>query len=232
MAETISSLSIMDLLLESKQANYHKYKQNQIIKEKNKQNEIEKQKIIKQIEILNEYLNILKYLDEFSVKSINNWLQQEINDILASISNFEIIISDKFMIKQNSNIIPAKQASGFQKFAVEVAIHLCIAKITNNLLIIDEGFGCMDHEHLNNTKHFIKSLNQNIIIISHLEELHGTEKMTITQKSGKSYISYEPMDIKTDYNITDDSYCEVCKKHIKSINMKKHLSSKLHLNKM
>jgi ABC-type sulfate/molybdate transport systems ATPase subunit len=43
-----------------------------------------------------------------------------------------------------------------------------------NFLIIDEGFGCMDNEHLNNTKDFLMNIQSRfdyIVLVSHIDNM-------------------------------------------------------------
>ena len=59
------------------------------------------------------------------------------------------------------------------------------------LLIIDEGFGCMDEDHLDKTIEFFQTIiKQKVILISHIQELKTIGKsIPINQLPTGSYIN-------------------------------------------
>jgi len=81
-------------------------------------------------------------------------------------------------IVQNQNKIPATQGSGFQKFIITLAIRLSLAKshpLLPNFLILDEGFGCMDSDHLTSAIDFLHQLSATqldwLLFVSHIPEM-------------------------------------------------------------
>ena len=130
-----------------------------------------------------------------------SWLERSVNMILSDITDFRITFkfktnnknsgqkSDKFKISIVNSVmktehIDAIQGSGSQKFIIDLAIRLAIANSYESNLqgadffIIDEGFGCMDKDHLENTRLFLEKLNNRhkfkwMIIISHIEFLQS-----------------------------------------------------------
>lgn len=133
------------------------------------------------------------------------FIKQKINEILYGITDF--IISPEFdkkkfnfMIldgsstgKNENKRIPATQGSGFQQFVIDLCFRLVMASdhpYLPNCLIIDEGFGCMDKQHLDNIKEFLIKLKmQNkfdwMILISHIDDLKNiTENNIIIKRDG------------------------------------------------
>jgi len=122
-------------------------------------------------------------------------LQEKINETLDSITDFYI----KFDINDNSEAflsivhegqtIPATQGSGFQKFIISLAIRLVLAQnhpFMPGFLIIDEGFGCMDSEHLSNTVAFLSRIKFSkmdwLMFVSHLPEMRSISGLTLEVK--------------------------------------------------
>jgi energy-coupling factor transporter ATP-binding protein EcfA2 len=154
--------------------------------------------------------------------------------------------------------------SGSQKFIVDLAIRLCLVKnhpYLPNFIILDEGFGCMDIEHLADTKEFISSLNRCtdmkfIMIISHIEELHHVAEtnIPILIKDEKSFISkgddsqisdtlkLTESNIETDRSVIVDvetpneegGYkCIICNKTLSTEGfLRRHMGSKYHAERV
>jgi DNA repair exonuclease SbcCD ATPase subunit len=110
--------------------------------------------------------------------------EAEINGILEQITDFAIkfdINSEYFLnIQAGKETIPATQASGFQKFIITLAIRLIQAKshpVLPSFVILDEGFGCMDSEHLQNTIEFLQTFNPAgldwLVFVSHIPAMSG-----------------------------------------------------------
>jgi DNA repair exonuclease SbcCD ATPase subunit len=137
---------------------------------------------------------------------INNILN-EITDFNISLGfdlkKFNIMISDKvksISTPKSDNIksIPASQASGFQKFIIDMSMRLILASThpyLPNILIIDEGFTALDHIHLANAKEFLEKLHRTctfdwVIIISHLDGLNhiSENRLEIKMTNDKSQL--------------------------------------------
>ena len=76
---------------------------------------------------------------------------QETSDLL-----YDIVKKDK------DKLIPICNCSGFEKFAIAIAIRLAIAKIhpfnSMNCLFIDEGFGVFDQQNLKKLPDMLETL--------------------------------------------------------------------------
>jgi DNA repair exonuclease SbcCD ATPase subunit len=140
----------------------------------------------------------------------------ECNRILNEISDFNILveIDTKMMLriytietnKVNPLKIPASMASGYQKFIMDMILRIVLLKdlsgisgnnISNpNILILDEGFGCLDKENFIEVAKILKKLKQCfscIMIITHINEL-------------KSYAD-KSIDIKRSNQVSKINYC-------------------------
>jgi len=119
---------------------------------------------------------------------------------------------------------------------------------------VDEGFGCMDLDHLNNTKDFFEKLNSKnnydwMLVVSHIEEMHHITKKRLEIKRNKegSHItsgvfrdlpeaqrSLVPVDTDTFTlnEVTGKVRCNVCRKELEDdeIKKQKHIQTKTHLD--
>ena len=250
-----------------------KYKMNQdaIIKSKviitklesNDKYRIKIEELNGEIEILNLYVKCIDEKTGLPYKLAKKYikiLQENVNEILSKITNFTVSLNHDDKGGLSINVcdldLNAMQMSGSQKFIIDLAIRLCLVKnhpFLPNFIIIDEGFGCMDVDHLNNTKEFLDSLNKYqdiefIMIVSHIDELHYSAKMnlTISDNDGKSNLKLgddsvipdttkiKESTIINDVSVIeeiDDGYkCLACEKKYKNINSApKHLETSLHI---
>lgn len=131
-------------------------------------------------------------------------LQNEINTILHQIVDFtlEFETDDKNI---NINIVydygkwPLELGSGMEKFISSLAIRVGLTNISNlprsNFLIIDEGFGVLDQEHISsiyNVFHYLKTKFEFVIVISHLDWMKDVvdSYMEIKKENNFSKIQY------------------------------------------
>jgi DNA repair exonuclease SbcCD ATPase subunit len=130
--------------------------------------------------------------------------EADVNAILDQLTDFTIHFnlavteSDPFLyIIQNLNKIPATQASGFQKFIITLAIRIALAKNHPKLpsfLILDEGFGCMDNEHLTNVIEFLHQINATqldwLLFVSHIPEMRSisASQIAVASQAGISKV--------------------------------------------
>lgn len=196
-------------------------------------------------------------------------LQSSINDILTQITNFQVAlqIDDRGGLhilteqgpchEQESRTQNAVQVSGSQKFMIDLAIRMCLARnhpFLPGFLIVDEGFGCMDARHLANMRDFLSGLRSYfektdfIMIISHIDELHSAADIdiSISVKDDRSYLVFgEPnvldlsvipqKEIVTDagdiIEVGEKYHCTVCKKDYMKKNgfIEKHIKTETHL---
>lgn len=143
---------------------------------------------LKDIEIYKTYHDCINVKTGIPYKMLKNYatkIENNINNILNDITDFKVKLnfsskSFKINILSDNHEIPISQGSGFQSFIIDLSMRLTLSfnhPYLPGFFIIDEGFGCMDQEHLNNTTDFMKNLqNQKILdwilVISHIEELH------------------------------------------------------------
>jgi energy-coupling factor transporter ATP-binding protein EcfA2 len=128
----------------------------------------------------------------------------ECNKILSEIAEFEILILMEtkilriYTIEQNVKI-PASMASGYQKFIMDMILRIvlttCLAKSNNisnpNILILDEGFGCLDKKNFVEVAKVLKTLKnkfKSILIITHIDELksYADQIIDITRTQNES----------------------------------------------
>jgi DNA repair exonuclease SbcCD ATPase subunit len=131
-------------------------------------------------------------------------VEREVNSILSQISSF----TAKFET-DGKNIVPyivyddkkwlMSLTSGFEKFALTIAIRVALINISNlpkmNGIIIDEGFGVLDSENLSSMHQlfvYLKSSFDFVIIISHLDALRDMvdKHMEIVKDDGFSKLVY------------------------------------------
>ena len=170
--------------------------------------------IITTIEDKKNKLSILNHeLNNYNIyEKLTNWkgyplyliekkltlLELEINKILSTIVDFECSIkllnNDKKggdiifnKITTNNNNIPIKNASGFEKFILSIAIRIGLITISNymtpNFMIIDEGFGSMDNTNLTKINDIFENIINKfdtILLITHKEELKDQINNKIT----------------------------------------------------
>jgi len=96
-------------------------------------------------------------------------------------------------------VLPIEKASGFQRFMFAMAMRVSLTKINariqNRQLFIDEGFTTFDEVHLSKVNDMFESLKSdydNIIIVSHLEEIKENimNKIHIERVDGFSSIQF------------------------------------------
>jgi exonuclease SbcC len=101
-------------------------------------------------------------------------------EILDDISSLTFLKVDR------NEKIPIDYCSGFEKFAISIAIRIALAKIhpfnSMNSLIIDEGFGVFDSDNLKRLPEMLEPLTlifNQIFIITHIDELQSELKQKI-----------------------------------------------------
>ena len=131
-------------------------------------------------------------------------IQNEVNNILGQVTDFTSLFET-----DGKNIIPyivyndkkwlMSLTSGFEKFALSLAIRVALINISNlprpNFLIIDEGFGVLDAENLASMQILFSYLKTNfdfIMIVSHLESLRDIvdKHIEIIKDNGFSKVNF------------------------------------------
>ena len=130
----------------------------------------------------------------------------ECNRILHQISDFEIEIliekprTLKIYTVESGIKIPAAMSSGYQKFVIDIIMRVVLTTIlcggmSNNMsnpgmLIIDEGFGCLDSKNFTEVAGVLKQLKRNfrcIMIITHIPELKEYADVLIDIRRNNGY---------------------------------------------
>jgi hypothetical protein len=130
------------------------------------------------------------------------------NKVLELITDFRVAYNyvmddrhklDIFMIEKNGRLvndapseinIPVEMASGFQRFIISIMFRIVLgesAPCAPDFLIIDEGFGCMDKQHiarLIGVLNYLRDKYKFVFIVSHIEELQNiiTNPLVIKQQ--------------------------------------------------
>ena len=131
-------------------------------------------------------------------------IQNEVNNILSQITDFTSLFET-----DGKNIIPyivyddkkwlMSLTSGFEKFALSLAIRVALINISNlprpNFLILDEPFGVLDAENLASMGtlfSYLKTSFDFIILISHIESVRDIVDniMEITKDNGFSKVNF------------------------------------------
>lgn len=140
---------------------------------------------------------------ELMSKAIPN-IEAEINTILSQIVDFTVSlevdgknISGK-LTYDNDRIWPLENSSGMERFVSSLAIRVALLNASNlpksNFLIIDEGFGVLDSDHLHSMQTLFNILKTHfdfILIVSHLETARDMvdNLIEIRKEDGYSQIS-------------------------------------------
>ena len=110
-------------------------------------------------------------------------IENEINTILHQIVDFSVKLETDgkniiTLINYNDNRWSLEMCGGMEKFISSLAIRIALIKISNlprpNILCIDEGFGCVDLEHLDlmgNLFSYLKNQFDFIWVVSHIDQL-------------------------------------------------------------
>lgn len=169
----------------------------------------------KELNIINNYIQIVNYngLPYEILKSYLPLIESNINQILHSMVNFNIEFvfhNEDQKVKTNIGSLninlyynnetsyDAQLASGFEKFMIEIALRIVLCKISTiakpNFIIIDEGWSCLDKDNLGNVTQILNNIKlqyDNIILISHLDELKNQVDYTINidKKDNFSFVN-------------------------------------------
>lgn len=131
-------------------------------------------------------------------------VQNEVNNILSQICEFTSLFET-----DGKNIIPyivygdrkwlMTSTSGFEKFALSIAIRVALTNISNlpkpNFLIIDEGFGVLDAENMSHMSTLFSYLKGNfdfVMVVSHLDSMRDIvdQHIEITKDNGFSKVEF------------------------------------------
>jgi len=140
---------------------------------------------------------------ELMSKAIPN-MEAEINNILTQIVDFTVSLQvDGKNINGKLNydfdrIWPLENSSGMERFVSSLAIRVALLNASNlpksNMLIIDEGFGVLDAEHMHSMQTLFNLLKTHfdfILIVSHLDTARDMvdNLIEIRKEDGYSQVS-------------------------------------------
>jgi DNA repair exonuclease SbcCD ATPase subunit len=139
------------------------------------------------------------------IASIIPSVEEEINNILAQIVDFSIVLQaeDKsinaYIAYSEEDFWPLELTSGMEKFIASLAIRTSLINVSSlpkpNFLAIDEGFGALDSSNLNSMVmlfDYLKTQFKFIMIISHIDSMRDIvdSHIEINKTNGKSKIAH------------------------------------------
>jgi DNA repair exonuclease SbcCD ATPase subunit len=126
-------------------------------------------------------------------------IESEVNNILNQIVDFGMTI-DMDGKNINANIVredrswPLELNSGMESFICNLALRIALSNVSNlprsNFLIIDEGLGSLDHEHLAAVYSlfgYLKTQFEFIILISHIDTSRDMVDMQLEIKKENGF---------------------------------------------
>jgi DNA repair exonuclease SbcCD ATPase subunit len=140
---------------------------------------------------------------ELMSKAIPN-IEAEINNILSQVVNFTVSLQvdgkniNGKLTYDYDRIWPLENSSGMERFVSSLAIRVALMNASNlpksNFMIIDEGFGVLDAEHIGSMQtlfNLLKTQFDLILIVSHLETTRDMvdNLIEIRREDGYSYVS-------------------------------------------
>ena len=132
-------------------------------------------------------------------------IEAEINNILTQVVDFSMILEtdgkniNGYIVYDSDNFWPLELTSGMEKFIASLAIRTSLINTTSlprpNFLAIDEGFGVLDSENLNNMYllfDYLKSQFGFVLCISHIDAMRDVvdKLIEIKKVNGYSKINY------------------------------------------
>ncbi len=147
------------------------------------------EKAASELLVLTEYQKVLqpkKGIADALIERSRSELERNIRNALAETgAPFSVSLDENCEIgittPASSKVIPAKSVSGYQSFALSMAVRTALWNLAEtplpNCLIIDEGFGCCDPDMLHAIGGYMEAAAQApgapvlTLIVTHLEEL-------------------------------------------------------------
>ena len=125
-------------------------------------------------------------------------IEQHINSILSQVVDFGVVLEvdgkniNAYIVYDEENMWALELGSGMEKFVSSLAIRAALIDISNlprpNFLAIDEGFGNLDSENMNNVYQLFDYLKTNfkfIMVISHIDVMRDTVDDLMEIESGE-----------------------------------------------
>lgn len=136
---------------------------------------------------------------EIITKTIPN-IQSEINNLLSQIVDFVVTLEvdgkniNAKLTYDFDRVWPLENSSGMERFVTSLAIRVALMNASNlpkpNFLMIDEGFGTLDTEHLQSMQTLFNLLKNHfdfIFIVSHLDSARDMVDTLIEIKKEDGY---------------------------------------------
>lgn len=136
---------------------------------------------------------------EIITKTIPN-IQSEINSLLSQIVDFVVTLEvdgkniNAKLTYDFDRVWPLENSSGMERFVTSLAIRVALMNASNlpkpNFLMIDEGFGTLDTEHLQSMQTLFNLLKNHfdfIFIVSHLDSARDMVDTLIEIKKEDGY---------------------------------------------
>lgn len=171
-------------------------------------------------------------------------------------AKFVIDLNDKFELyissTQDTQMLPASLASGYQKFVLGLASRLAIWRLSSiprpDAFIIDEGFGACDDDYLDLMANALEALSvapdgpRLVFIVSHVDALKTRLERSIdlitmpnepTRVNNANMIVAPIIVQNTTQTVKQEYKCEVCNQELKtSATFNKHLISAKHIKNL
>ena len=128
-------------------------------------------------------------------------IENEVNDILMQIVDFKIKFDTGDDTEINASIVydnakswAIEMTSGMERFILSMVLRVGLLNITAlpaaNFLIIDEGFGVLDNENLNNLYllfDYLKTKFEFVICVSHIDVMKDMVEKTIQIQKSENF---------------------------------------------
>lgn len=130
-------------------------------------------------------------------------ITHEINELLSSVASFSVKLEldgDSicgYIIYEDGSSWAFEMASGMEKFLITTAIRSSLVRLSDlpkpDFLLIDEGFGVLDREHIHSVVKMLDVLKEKfkfVLIVTHISELKDYMKsvMSVSKVNGKSVL--------------------------------------------
>lgn len=138
--------------------------------------------------VLSEYIKTIDCKTGIPVRILNQSCEHvtaAANGVLSELCDFKLKLSVEARQKTStvrltltaaSSELPADMGSGFQLFVTSIALRIAFSKVmcgaVSDMLIIDEGFACLDDKNLNKIIQVLpalKAMYSKLLVISHLD---------------------------------------------------------------
>lgn len=130
-------------------------------------------------------------------------ITHEINELLSSVATFSVKLELEgdsirgYIIYEDGSSWAFEMASGMEKFLITTAIRSSLVRLSDlpkpDFLLIDEGFGVLDREHIHSVVKMLdvlKSKFKFVLIVTHISELKDYMKsvMSVSKVNGRSVL--------------------------------------------